>query len=216
MYYSDFNELCSLLEYLKKDKTLSFNEFKKLLEGTYHLLQKDVNNEDWYNLSLSIICHVSEYLPNDPLLNELLIECISASRVFLYRDMLEQKFPNSFKTPSMIENFARAFYTLETNTTLTKKQKKKAKAAAKAQEEAEAAAKAKEEAEAAAKAQEEAEAAAKAKEEAEAAEKKNFWEQAEKEQKEREEAALRRRQQRAAVPQRQVPRQFRMGMMFNR
>jgi len=122
-YYSDFDELRLLLENLKKDKTLPYNDFKKLLEGTYHLLQKDVDNEDWYNLSLSIICHVSEYLPNDPLLNELLIECVSASRVFLYRDMLEQKFPNSFKSSSVIEDFARAFYTLETNTTLTKEQK---------------------------------------------------------------------------------------------
>src|SRR5690554_2736778 len=99
-YYSDFDELRLLLENLKKDKTLPYNDFKKLLEGTYHLLQKDVDNEDWYNLSLSIICHVSEYSPNDPLLNELLIECVSASRVFLYRDMLEQKFPNSFKSRS--------------------------------------------------------------------------------------------------------------------
>jgi hypothetical protein len=123
-YYSDFDELRLLLENLKKDKTLPYNEFKKLLEGTYHLLQKDVDNEDWYNLSLSIICHVSEYLPNDPLLKELLIECVSASRVFLYRDMLEQKFPNSFQSSSVIEDFARAFYTLETNTTLTKEQKK--------------------------------------------------------------------------------------------
>ena len=122
-YYSGFDELQLLLENLKKDKTLPYSDFKKLLEGTYHLLQKDVDNEDWYNLSLSIICHVSEYLPNDPLLNELLIECVSASRVFLYRDMLEQKFPNSFNTSSVIEDFARAFYTLKTNTTLTKEQK---------------------------------------------------------------------------------------------
>lgn len=122
-YYSDFHELSLLLENLKKDKALPYNDYKKLLEGTYHLLQKDVENEDWYNLSLSVICHVSEYLPNDSLLKELLIECISASRVFLYRDMLEQKFPNSFQTSSYFEDFARAFYTLETNTTLTKEQK---------------------------------------------------------------------------------------------
>lgn len=123
-YFTDYDELKSLLEILKKEKTLPYHDFKRLLENTYRLLQTDSDNEDSYNLSLSIICHVSEYLPNDILLQELLLECISASRVFLYRDMLEEKFPNVLNASSGIDDFARAFYTLETDTTLTKEQKK--------------------------------------------------------------------------------------------
>lgn len=124
-YYGEYDDIKGLLEKLKKNRTLSTQEFKSLLEGTYNLLQKDVSNQDWYNLSLSVICHVSEYLPNDSLLQELLLECISSSRVFLYRDMLTEK-NQKFKTytPSSSEEFARAFYTLDTDTTLTKDQRK--------------------------------------------------------------------------------------------
>ncbi len=123
-YYYNYDEINDLLEKLKKDKILPDSDFKKLLEGTYNLLQKDIDNDDWYNLSLSVICHVSEYLPRDSLVNELLLECISSSRVFLYRDMLEKKFPDLLMNKSsLFEDFARAFYTLNTNTTLTKEQK---------------------------------------------------------------------------------------------
>ena len=123
-YYSEYDYINNLLQKLKTDRTLTYKEFKEILEGTYYLLQKDIDNEDWYNLSLSVICHVSEYLPDDSLLNEILLECVSASRVFLYRDMLNNKSSKIKNSePSLVEEFARSFYTLDSGTTLTKDQK---------------------------------------------------------------------------------------------
>src|SRR5690606_31323552 len=65
------------------------------------------------------------YLPDDILLKEILLECISSSRVFMYRDMLSAKseFIKNIE-PSLSEEFAREFYTLDSGTTLTKEQKK--------------------------------------------------------------------------------------------
>ena len=121
---SDYQDIKALLDKLKKNRDLTFEEFKKLLEQTYHLLQNNLENENCYSLSLSVICHVSEYLPDDTLIHELLLECINASRIFLYRDMLEGKSKDfSNYLPSIYEDFARNFYTLGTNTTLTKDQK---------------------------------------------------------------------------------------------
>ncbi|WP_203296761.1 DEAD/DEAH box helicase [Luteirhabdus pelagi] len=121
--YYDSNEVISVLEELKTKKALPNGSFKKLLESTYYFLQTKSENKNLYNLSLSVICHTAEYLPEDKLLEDLLFECISASRVFLYRDMLESKFPEISNKPSIYENFARAFYTMDTTTTLTKEQK---------------------------------------------------------------------------------------------
>lgn len=123
---ADYDRIKELLEKLKINHELQFKEFKDLLEGVYDVLQLDSENQekDWYSLSLSVICHVAEYLPDDSLLHELLLECISASRIFLYRDMLEEKegkFLN-YHT-SIFEDFARSFYTLDENTIFTKDQK---------------------------------------------------------------------------------------------
>lgn len=123
-YYTEYDYIFNLLEKLKKEKKLSYQEFKEILEGTYFILQKNIDNEDWYNLSLSVICHVSEYLPDDVLLHEILLECISASRVFLYREMLNNKsirIKNS--EPTLLEEFAKNFYTINSGTVLTKDQK---------------------------------------------------------------------------------------------
>jgi helicase len=124
-YYYGYSQIEQLLNKLKTDRFLSFEDFKLLLESTYTLLQEQIENSESYNLALSVICHVSEYLPNDLLLQELLSDCIISSRVFLYRDMLESKSTEFAKQESShYEDFARAFYTLDTNTTLTRDQKK--------------------------------------------------------------------------------------------
>ncbi|MCO6173649.1 DEAD/DEAH box helicase [Flavobacterium sp. NRK F10] len=126
LYITYYYNLFSLLNKLKEEKNLPFNEFKELLEGTYEILQTNIDGDDeLYNFSLSVICHASEYLPEDLLLKEILLECISSSRVFLYRDMLENKSELIKKIePSLSEEFAREFYTLESGTTLTKEQRK--------------------------------------------------------------------------------------------
>lgn len=124
-FSSSHEDLQKLLDKLKSEKLLSFEDFKNLLEGTYAILQTSIDNEDLYNFSLSVVCYVSEYLPDDLLLKEILLECISSSRVFMYRDMLSAKseFIKSIE-PSLSEEFAREFYTLDSGTTLTKEQKK--------------------------------------------------------------------------------------------
>lgn len=124
LYIPYYFNLYSLLNKLKEEKTLSFDEYKELLEGTYELLQSSIENDELYNFSLSVICHIAEYLPEDNLLKELLLECIYSSRVFLYRDMLEtkSKFIKDL-VPSLSDEFAREFYTLESGTTLTKEQR---------------------------------------------------------------------------------------------
>ncbi len=124
-FSSSYEDLQKLLDRLKNEKVLSFEEFKNLLEGTYTILQTNIDNEVLYNFSLSVICYASEYLPDDILLKEILLECISSSRVFMYRDMLSAKseFIKNIE-PSLSEEFAREFYTLDSGTTLTKEQKK--------------------------------------------------------------------------------------------
>jgi helicase len=120
-----YSFLCSLLEKLKTNQTLVHSDFQKLLEGTYQILQRNHEDKEKYNFALSAICHVSEYLPDDALLQELLLECVSSSRVFLYRDMLRTKsaFIADAEIP-LVEAFAKDFYTLNTETTLTRDQKR--------------------------------------------------------------------------------------------
>lgn len=122
---ADTESASALLEKLKRDKLLSKNDYKRLLEIAHHLLQQDLNNSSQYNLGLSIICHVSEYLPNDNFIKQLLYDCIAASRVFLYNEMLSNRndnYASSIET-GLFNEFAEAYYTLETDTVLTRDQK---------------------------------------------------------------------------------------------
>jgi helicase len=114
-----------LLETLKKDKKLPFEDFKKLLEIGHSMLETNTIEPESYNLALSIICHSSEYLPTEIFLRQLLYDCISASRVFLYNEMVSNK-NQSYNTAietSIFNDFSEAYYTLETSTVLTKEQK---------------------------------------------------------------------------------------------
>lgn len=115
----------SLLETLKKEKALPFNDFKKLLEIGHSLLEKHPVDPNSYNLALSIICHSSEYLPQEPFLRQLLYDCISASRVFLYNEMVSNKNQSYYSSiePSVFNDFSQAYYTLDTSTVLTKEQR---------------------------------------------------------------------------------------------
>ncbi len=123
MIFTDIKTINTTLKQLRENKTLDSNKFKSLLEGVHSLLHEESTNEK-YNIALSAICHVAEYLPNDKLIQDLLHECIVASRVFLYHEMLTQKKPALVETlqHSIFELYARAVYTLDTNTVLTKEQ----------------------------------------------------------------------------------------------
>jgi len=113
----------SLLEKLKTNKEISLDEYKELLENNYELLSFYSNEQQFYNLGLSVVCHVSEYLPADNLLISLLEDNIEASRVFLYDDMLERTKNIQIKR-NIFSSFIKHTYTLDTDTVLTKDQKK--------------------------------------------------------------------------------------------
>jgi len=112
-----------LLQKLKETGQLSFVEYKTLLEGAHFFLsQKD---EASYNAGLSIICHVANAKPTDKFVKQLLYDCIVASRIFLYGDMLDKFNADYFKDSfSAFENFSKSFYTLDSGTILTKDQKR--------------------------------------------------------------------------------------------
>lgn len=112
-------QIIALVEKLKNNGFLEFNEFKILLESTYSLLNS--NDDESYNMGLYSICHIGEYLPTDIFLLQLLNDCIISSRVFLYKEMLPK---NDLIKDSFLDSYAREIYTLDTGTVLTKDQKK--------------------------------------------------------------------------------------------
>ena len=99
------------------------SEYKELLENNYELLSFYSNDQQFYNLGLSVICHTSEYLPDDNLLIFLLEDNIEASRVFLYDIMLEKTKDIRIKR-NIFSSFVKYTYTLDEDTVLTKDQKK--------------------------------------------------------------------------------------------
>jgi helicase len=114
-----------LLDALKENKVLPFNDFKNLLEIGHSLLEYQSNDAESYNIALSIICHSAEYLPESSFLRQLLNDCIAASRVFLYNDMVVNKNETYLASvqPCIFNTFSEAYYTLDTQTILTKEQK---------------------------------------------------------------------------------------------
>lgn len=114
----------NLIKQLKTESTLSFQQYKSLLEKAYPLFSS--KEDHIYNIGLSVICHVAESKPEDPFIQQLLYDCIVASRVFLYSEMYE-KLEKNFKdniTTSLMDFFSKEFYTLETETVLTRDQKR--------------------------------------------------------------------------------------------
>ena len=109
-----------LLNNLVEKKALENEDLKKLLEETYFLLHNYSEFEEVYNFCLKCICHICELRPKDPLIRELLRECISASRIFLYDDvMLKDYFGEEI---NILRDVSRSLYTLSDGTVLTKDQ----------------------------------------------------------------------------------------------
>lgn len=112
-----------LLKTLKNYK-LNMGEYKELLERTHSFLLTNSSESDDYNLSLSVICHVANKLPEDVFIQQLMYDCIVQSRVFLYKDMVRTSFFDNIQIPSY-DYISKEYYTLEKSlTTLTKDQKK--------------------------------------------------------------------------------------------
>lgn len=112
-----------LLNKLKEHEVLTFKEYKNLLEVAYHILSSE--EDDLYNLGLSIICHVAESKPADAFIHQLLFDCIVESRIFLYHQMyanIDGKYSER-TSHSSLDMFSVAHYTLTTGTVLTRDQK---------------------------------------------------------------------------------------------
>lgn len=120
---SNQEKIQELLGKLRSNNELKTNEYKELLERTHSFLLRNSSNDVDYNLCLSVICHVGDKKPKDSLINQLLIDCIVQSRVFLYKDMLDGKSEGfDFSDYDLI---GKEFYTLDkSNTVLTRDQKK--------------------------------------------------------------------------------------------
>lgn len=97
----------------------SYRKFKRFLEDTYKLLQ----TKKYYSEGLRNLCHVCENVPDDPFLVELLKQCISSSRVFLYQEMLKERGVEFQEENGLFEVSQRSFYSLDSEILLTKEQK---------------------------------------------------------------------------------------------
>jgi helicase len=116
-----------LLENLKSfPKEFQISDFKEILERDYALLSTNANNNENYNLGLSVICHVADNLPDDPLIKQLLHDCIVKSRMFLYDGMISNSFKD-YKNQISVSDFdliGEAYYIMEkSESVLTKDQK---------------------------------------------------------------------------------------------
>lgn len=110
----------NLLDKLKSEGKLLNSEYLILLKDVY---QKLDNNTE-YNYCLSVICHVCSNLPNDPMIQCILNDCIVKSRVFLYNNMLLAKNYNTNLNIWLVDSFSKKFYTNYNSwTVLTKDQK---------------------------------------------------------------------------------------------
>jgi helicase len=111
-----------LLSTLRRQDGLSLKEYKELLERTHSFLLRNSSDDTDYNLGLSVICHVGDKKVEDPLICQLLIDCIVQSRVFLYADMT-----GIADVDHLISDFdivGKELYTLEiSDTVLTRDQK---------------------------------------------------------------------------------------------
>jgi helicase len=126
MIYSSHNNrerITGLLGDLKKEGALEVKSLKELLERTHSFLMHNSNNPVDYNIGLSVICHVANQSCDDKLINQLLYDCISQSRVFLYSGMINPNLSANISV-SNYDIFSQEFYTLEKSLTiLTKDQK---------------------------------------------------------------------------------------------
>jgi hypothetical protein len=96
-----------------------FDDLKRFLEDTYKLLQ----TKKYYSEGLRNLCHICENAPADPFLVELLKQCISSSRVFLYQEMLVERGVAFQEEEGFFEVSQRSFYSLDSEILLTKEQK---------------------------------------------------------------------------------------------
>lgn len=99
--------------------SISNSELKESLSHLFQLLQ----TRQYYSTAIRYLCFICENPPKEAICLELLEECINASRIFLYKDMLLKRNPHLHTRNTWQTDYQKSFYTLDTGTVLTKDQK---------------------------------------------------------------------------------------------
>lgn len=92
---------------------------KSYLENVYKMLQCEAT----YTEAVKYLCEICEHTPNDDFCIDLLMQCISSSRIFLYENMLLDRGVIEEKTDDIYCTIQKAFYSLPNDLILTKEQK---------------------------------------------------------------------------------------------
>lgn len=107
---------------IKSKNKLDIEVYEDVLINVYRLL--DSKEESDINLCLSAICHVADVGHKDPMIQQLLHDCVVKSRVFLYENLIEKKDNTYNPQISFQDNLLKNLYTSKkTNTILTRPQK---------------------------------------------------------------------------------------------
>jgi helicase len=116
------NGMLEQLAKIRSRQSISLDEIEQLLIETYRLL--DSKSVEAYNLCIAIICHVADQNYLDPMVNQLLHDNISKSRIFLYDRLIKSRNESYAPESSAYDSLLRAFYTSKTTgSTLTRPQK---------------------------------------------------------------------------------------------
>lgn len=92
-----------------------------ILVSTYEKL--DSKHDSDLNQCLSNICHIADLNIKGAMVQQLLHDCITKSRVFLYSQMIEDINPSYRPENSIFDSVAKEYYTSEkTETVFTKQQ----------------------------------------------------------------------------------------------
>lgn len=110
------------LNVLRSNVEMKIDDLERLLLSTYELLDS-IDPSD-FSLCLAVICHVADRRFSDVMIQQLLHDNVSKSRIFLYDNLLHTRDENYNPEFSMQDHILKAFYTSRTTeTTLTKPQK---------------------------------------------------------------------------------------------
>lgn len=116
----DVENIDNKLEEIKKSKGKDTNFVEDFLVCIYRLLDDNKN----YNFCVKAICHVANLQIKDPMVQQLLHDCIVKSRIFMYDNMLQNSDIGYDPGISPQDIFLKSFYTSSiSETTLTKPQK---------------------------------------------------------------------------------------------
>lgn len=112
----------NLINEINISSEINTENYVSLLENTHFLLNNSDNDKD-YNLALKAICNVAERKPKERIVQQLLFDCIVASRVYPYESMLEKQITDLIYQKSIYDYVGEEHYRFG-ESILTKDQKK--------------------------------------------------------------------------------------------